>query len=292
MSTASRLIEKLFVLSGAAKDISAKKFYGKLRKNAIRYQRGDRILPRFFGVKTEKGIYCGMRYYLFTPKEVDSVKSVMYVHGSGYMNGHGRCHLRFAVDIARNTHAKVYFPIYPKLPNSTVLSTYALLNNFYAFLRKRSEVFLVGDSSGGALVLALAAEKEEIRDVIAISPWVSLKIGEEGRAVSTDVMLSLSVLDRAARLWAYDLDPENVKLSPINGDYAGKRLLIFSGEKEVFRPDIARFCREKEKGGASVTYVEGAGQQHCYPLMPTPEGRDARECVYRRLHGALYGEGE
>lgn len=289
MSTASSIIEELFRLSGVSKEISAKKFYKKLRKNAIRYKKGERRCPNFFGVRVERSVYCGMPYFLFLPKEVESEKSVMYIHGSGYMNGYRRAQAKFAAEIAQNTHAKVYFPLYPKLPIATVLPCFALLNNFYAFLRKKGDVLLVGDSSGASLALALAAEREEIRSVIAISPWVSLSVGEDGRAVDTDVMLSLSALDRAARLWAYDLPYESPKLSPIFGDYAGKELLVFAGGYELFRSDIRRFCHEKSEQGAVVTYREGREQQHCYPLLPTPEGREARKEIFKRLQGCIYG---
>ena len=214
----------------------------------------------------------------------------MYIHGSGYMNGYRHIQTKFAADLARQTHAKVYFPLYPKLPVSTVLPCFALLHNFYVFLRKKGEVYLLGDSSGGSLALALAAEREEIASVIAISPWVSLNVGEEGRRVKSDVTLSLPTLDRVARLWAYDLPYENVKLSPINGDYHGKDILLFAGEKEIFCPDLRRFAERVGASGGRILYVEGEGQQHCYPLFPTPEGRGARERIRCDLQQKIYGE--
>ena len=289
---ASCIIEKVLRLSGASKEVSAKNFYKKLRKNAIRHKKGDKGVPLFLGVKAEREIYCGMHYFVFVPRSVETDKSIMYIHGSGYMNGYRRIQAKFAAELAVRTHAKVYFPLYPKLPVSTVLPCFALLHNFYVFLGKKGEVFLIGDSSGAALALALAAEREEIRSVIAISPWVSLSVGEEGRRVKSDVTLSLSALDRAARLWAYDLPYENVKLSPINGNYMGKELLIFAGEKEIFCPDIRLFAERKSAEGCRLTYWEGEGQQHCYPLFPTPEGREARAKILSVLQERIYGEAQ
>ena len=290
MSMSSRLIERLLLLSGAAKDLSPRRFYRKLRRNAIRYKRGERRRLLLCGVRAEKSVYCGMPYYVFIPKEVETNKSVLYIHGSAYMNEPRAAQIFFAAEIARKTHAKVYFPIYPKLPLSSVLPCFALLNNFFVFLRKIGRVLLIGDSSGGALALSLAATREEIGEVIAISPWVSLSLSEEARAISTDVMLSSELLDRVGALWAKDLPYEDVRLSPIQGKFKGKSLFLIYGERERFRPDILRFCKEQSDRGATVTCMEGKGGQHCYPLMPTPEGKSARKEIIHRLQRSLYGE--
>ena len=289
MSVSSRLIERLFVLWGTAKPLSAKELYRKMRRNAIRRIGGRWFLPHF-GVKTERSVYCGMPYFTFFPKEVDTSKSVMYIHGSAYMNAPRAAQISFAAEIARKTHAKVYFPLYPKLPNASILPCFALLNNFFVFLQKQGDVMLLGDSSGGTLALALAATRKEARSAIAISPWISLSVCEEGRAVRTDVMLSVETLDRVARLWAGDLPFDDVRLSPSQGTFKGKTLLLTCGEKELLRADILRFCREQIERGATVTYLEGAEQQHCYPLLPTAEGRAAREEIVRRLQATIYGD--
>ena len=292
MSVASGIAEFLLRLSGASREISEKNFYKLMRRKAIKWKRGERSAPRFCGVKVEREVYCGMPYFVFVPPEVDTAKCVMYLHGSGYVNNYRRAQVRLAAEIAENTHAKVYFPLYVKLPFCTVLPCFALLNNYFAFLRKRSVVCLAGDSSGAALALSLAAEHRSVRSVVAISPWLRLPVGEEGRKVKSDKMLSFSKLDFAARLWREGVTEEDVRVSPIFGEYAGKKILLFAGEKEIFRPDALTFFREKSSHGATVTYVEGRGQQHCYPLMQTPEGRAARRSIFKKIRMDLYGEGQ
>ena len=290
MSAASMIIEWLLCCSGASEEISEKAFYQWMRKNAIKNEKETKRLPLLHGVKVVHGVYCGMNYFVFTPREIDSTKTILYIHGSGYVCPHQRMHLRFAAALARNLHVKVYFPLYPKLPFATIRSCFALLNNYYAFLHKKGEVLLVGDSSGGALALSLAAEQPSIESIVAISPWVLLSIGEEGRRVESDKILSLSKLDYAARLWRDDVDEIDVRVSPFFGDYSHKNIMLFVGERERFRPDVYRFFREQSGLGSEITYIEGLGQQHCYPLMSTPEGKEARETIYRKLRGILYGD--
>ena len=261
-----------------------------MRRNAIRRKKYPKCRYSACGVKTERNVYCGMRYLTFVPSNVETDKTVLYLHGSAYMNEPRAAQLRFAAEIARKTHARVQFPIYPKLPDATAISCFALLNNYFVFLRKKGEVLLLGDSSGGALALSLAATRSDIDAVIAISPWLSLSVGEEGRTVASDVMLSVDTLDRIAPLWARDLSFEDVRVSPIQGRFKGKTLFLICGEKELFRPDVLRFCGAQSGQGATVIYLEGAGQQHCYPLMPTPEGRDAREEIIHFLQKGIYGD--
>jgi len=290
MSVPSGIIDGILKLSGMDKEISERTFYKELRRSAINSRKKERMLPRFFGVKAEKGVYCGMDYYLFTPKETDTSKSIMYLHGSGYVNPIRRAQLSFAVMLARNLHAKIYLPIYPKLPFSTAISCFSLLNNYYAFLEKKGEVFPVGDSSGGALALAIAATHPSVRAVIAISPWVLLDLSEEGREVNGDLMLSVSRLDHTAKLWRGDLPESDLRVSPFYGKYEGKDVFLLAGEKERFRPDVLRFFRELSLRGCSVTYLEGRGGQHCYPLMATAEGQAACEAICLKLRSLLYGE--
>ena len=292
MSISSRLLEKAFVLTGAARPMSPKRFYKKLRKNAVTHKRGEKVKSCFLGVKTEVGVYCGMRYFVFSPREEESADVVMYLHGSGYMNVHLAAQERFAANIAKNTHLKVYFPIYPKIPLCTAVSSYAVLNNFYSFLLKQGNVILVGDSSGGALALALASERKEARLVVAVSPWVDLDLDGRADEMKEDVLLSPDTLRRAARLWRYDLPMTDVRISPTHGDFAGKKIYLFVAEKEIFRPYIREFYEKKSAQGAEIFYREGAGEQHDYPLFPTPEGRAARMMIYDVISSAAYKRGE
>jgi len=292
MSISSKVIETVFRMRGAAQPISTEKFYRKLRKSAVAYRKGEKAKGCTHGVKRECGVYCGMRYLAFTPKQVDASSLVMYLHGSGYMNSHHAFQERFAASIAKNTHLRVFFPIYPKLPASTAVASIAVLNNFYSFLLKQGDVILAGDSSGAALCLSLAAERKEAHTVAAISPWLRLDLDERAEKMcATDVVLPFDTLRCTAKLWAKDLPFSAVKVSPMYGDFSGKNILLFAAEKELFCPYAREFYERKLAEGANVRYVEGKGQQHDYPLMPTPEGRAARSLLYQAIWEAVYQRG-
>ena len=293
MSISAWVLEKLFALGGAARPMRPKRFYKELRKNAIVYKRGEGRKACCPGVKVEQGVYCGMRYFVFIPNEVDATTSVLYLHGSGYMHAHRAVHERMAAIIAKNTHLKVYFPLYPKLPVCTAVSCYAVLNNFCSFLLKQGGVIPVGDSSGASLCLSLVSERSELRTVVAMSPWLDLRLGaEEEEMRASDKMLSIERLRYIARLWAYDIPYENVRLSPANGEYDGKCVWVFVGSKEIFYPSACRFEEKNASKGVDVHCVVGEGMQHVYPLMPTPEGAAARKHICGIISEAVYKRGK
>ena len=292
MKVANGVLELFLRLSGASKTISEKTFYKKMRKNAVKTVKGKDRLPLFLGVFMEKGVYCGMRYFCFIPPQVDTAKSILYLHGSAYVDLYCGVQIKFVASLAKNTHAKVYFPLYPKLPFSTVLPCFALLNNFFAFLKKKGEVLLMGDSSGAALALSLAEAQQSIDFVVAISPWLRLFLGEEERRVKTDLMLSFSKLSYVANLWSGGVKRTDNRVSPIYGDYGGKTILLFAGEFEMFRPLAELFTAQQRVKGATIRYIEGERQQHCYPLLPTAEGERARKIIYQEMRFRLYGEGK
>ena len=103
-----------------------------------------------------------------------------------------------------------------------------------------------------------------------------------------DKMLCPERLHCIARLWAYDLPYEDVRLSPTYGEYAEKQVWLFVGSKELFYPSARRFAQRNAEKGNAVHIVEGAGLQHVYPLMPTPEGAAARRQICEIISEAVY----
>ena len=290
MSAKSKSIEWLFRIARVSEKKSPKTFYRKLRKNAIRYKRGERIPRRVSGVRVEKNLYCGMQYFTFIPKHVESAASVLYIHGSGYVNAHTRAHEKLAAEIASSVHAKVYFPIYPKLPICTAVSCQAVLYNFYRFLLKQQKIFLVGDSSGASLCLVLSEGERTADRLILISPWLDATLANVGEdEQKKDVFLNADRLRRTAKLWAYDLPLTDSKISPAQGNYEGKEIVIFCGENEIFKSSIQAFCVANRKNKTiRITYVEGKDQPHDYPLFSTPEGQEARKMLSETLVRFLY----
>jgi acetyl esterase/lipase len=63
-------------------------------------------------------------------------------------------------------------------------------------------------------------------------------------------------------------------------------MLIFSGTHDLFHPDIVTLADKAARAGVPVEMQVRNGLQHNYPLLPTPEGREARGIIARALVAA------
>ena len=72
---------------------------------------------------------------------------------------------------------------------------------------------------------------------------------------------------------------DDALVSPINGDVSElKNVTIFVGTRELFYPDDT-LLYEKLRNNYNVTLYVGQGQNHVYPVYPTPEGRIALQTI-------------
>ena len=132
----------------------------------------DRSLPtravpgfaRRFSVVTE--ILSGPRgtfpSYVITPRHREPTRTLVYLHGGGYMAPISAFQVRYAARLAREVGARVVLPDYPLAPEHTWRDSFEPLVALTArWAEGPGGAVLVGDSSGGGYALALA---EALRD--------------------------------------------------------------------------------------------------------------------------------
>ena len=94
-----------------------------------------------------------------------------------------------------------------------------------------------------------------------------------------DPMLTVTMGKMSGEAWAGSLPADDWLISPIYGDLSDlKNVSIFVGTRELFYPDDT-LLYEKLKDNTNVTLHVGKGQNHVYPVYPTPEGRIAIEQI-------------
>lgn len=60
------------------------------------------------------------------------------------------------------------------------------------------------------------------------------------------------------------------------GDLSGlRKVLLFTGTREVFYPDEVLFAKKLSDAGVECKLVIGEGMNHEYPCLPVPEAADA-----------------
>ncbi|MGZ4464710.1 MAG: alpha/beta hydrolase [Nocardioides sp.] len=255
----------------------------------------DRRLPtavspafgRRFSVVTETltGPSGSFPSYVLTPRGVAPRRTVVLVHGGGFMAPIDPFHVRYATRLARALGARVVLPDYPLAPEHTWRASHEPLVEEVARWCAEGPVVLAGDSAGGGLALALA---QSLRDrggpqperLLLLSPWSDLTMSAPDTEAfgERDPWLFLGKATAYAAWWAGS--PEDLarpEVSPALGDLDGlPRALMFCGTRDLLAPGCRLLADRAAASTWDLTYVEVPDLLHVYPLLPfVPEARVA-----------------
>ena len=210
-------------------------------------------------------------------------RSVLYLHGGGFVSGLDRLHWRYAARLVRDLHMRVVLARYPLTPTHTWQDALPPLVRLFESLAVDSPrgVVVMGDSAGGGLAVALAQQVArrsgpQPTHLVAFAPWVDLTGATPGTvdAARTDPWLTLSKLRLYGTWWGGD--PPAPEASPLAGDLSGlPPTLVLCGTRDLLLPQSRLLVIRAQEAGTPVSYVEEPGLLHVYPLLPVPEARRA-----------------
>jgi acetyl esterase/lipase len=212
------------------------------------------------------------------------VRTVLYLHGGGFVSGLDPNHWRYAARLARRLGVRVVLPDYPLTPTHTWTDSLPRLVALFERLAVESAqgVVLMGDSAGGGLAVGVAQlvarrPGPQPTHLVAFAPWVDLTGRTPGteEAAATDPWLTLSKLRLYGTWWGAG-DPPADQASPLAGDLSGlPPTLLMCGTRDLLLPQVRLLAERARAAGSPVTYVEQPGLIHVYPLLPIPEARRA-----------------
>lgn len=213
----------------------------------------------------------------------DAHRTLLYLHGGGYVGHADPQHWRFAGRLAERLGARVVVPQYPVAPTHTWRDAHPPLLDLLARMvaENPDDLTLVGDSAGAGLALSLVQQERAGSEplparVVLISPMLDLT-GSVGPA--DDPWLPQGYLDSCARLWAGGDPLDSPLISPLFGELAGlSPLLVMAGTRDFALPHARALVARVRATGGPATYVEGRRLLHDYPLLNVPEaGRALRQ---------------
>jgi acetyl esterase/lipase len=235
-------------------------------------------------------------YFTAPAGKTDDSRYVVFLHGGGYIHEIARAHWRFIGYLTRTARVRCIVPIYPLAPGATagdvVPATGRLLR---AILEEVGDarVTVVANSAGAGLALAAT---QWLRDgghrlpghLALISPGVNASLDDPGRLLiaADDPMQAIPGIVETGRLYAGGLDLSHPYVSPLNGTFGGlPPMTLFSGTCDVLYPDSIDLAGKARAAGVPVQLYLHKGQPHNYPVLPTPEGREARAAIVRIVRG-------
>lgn len=212
-------------------------------------------------------------------------RTVLYLHGGGFVAPIDPFHVRYAARLASALDAEVLLPDYPLAPGHTWRDSHDALVDLAADLLAERPTVLAGDSAGGGIAVAVA---QTLRDrggpqpthLLLHAPWVDLTTSTPATRwyAKRDPWLRITKLEAYARWWAGS--PEDLarpEVSPALADLAGLPPgLLFVGTRDLLLPGCRLLARRAEEAGWDLTLVEEPGLIHVYPLLSMiPEAQRA-----------------
>jgi acetyl esterase/lipase len=180
----------------------------------------------------------------------------------------------------------VVVPFYPLAPDATVDDVLPRLVQLHGQVANRDDLptVLMGDSAGGALVLALAARIRDLDGrrparVVGLSPWLDATLDEDQVAglEASDPMLAESGLRAAGRWYAGRHLPSAPMVSPVNASLQGLPPVdVFIGARDILRPAVDDLADRARVEDADLRVHEVPAMFHVWMTRAIPEARRTR----------------
>jgi acetyl esterase/lipase len=258
-----------------------------LRTARKRQRSGDRGPTRWTRLThhvTERTV-AGMTVWTVRPRRGSPVARVVYVHGGGYVHPLTRDYWRLVRALA-SAPAEVSVPAYPLAPDSTVddvLPALVEVATDVASQHPELPTILMGDSAGGALVLAMATrlrhDGPQPTSLVALSPWLDATLDEDAveDLEPTDPMLAESGLRAAGRWWAGLRSPSDPLVSPVRADLSDLPPIdVYIGRHDILRPAVSDLAKRADRHEIDLHVHEVSAMFHVWMTRRLPEGRRTR----------------
>jgi len=221
----------------------------------------------------------GFPSYTLTRRGRTPHRTVVYLHGGGFVAPIDPFQVRYAARLATALDARVVMPDYPLTPEHTWRDSHDALVSLVQrqLATTPGGVVLGGDSAGGGLALAVAMG---VRDrggpqpshLLLVSPWVDLTAStpETFEVTETDPWLFIGKMQAYAEWWAGSADElGRPEVSPALADLAGlPPALMFFGTRDSLAPGGRLLTRRAAEAGWELTSVEEPDLLHVYPILP------------------------
>lgn len=228
-------------------------------------------------------------------------RTVLYVHGGGYVQGSIASYRGMAGRVAEALDARVLLYEYRLAPENPFPAGLDDSVAAYAWLLESGvpagDIVVMGDSAGGGLALATLLRLKELNMAmpaagVCFSPLADFEAsGDSAKPGAVDdPMIPAAAIPQAGGLYAPG-QLRNPLVSPVYGDLSGlPPLLIFVGTREVLLDDAVRLKRNADAAGVHAMLVVREGLTHGWPYFgpALPESRETLQQV-RRFVGEKTG---
>jgi epsilon-lactone hydrolase len=196
-----------------------------------------------------------------TPPDAAPARSILYIHGGGFVLGSSKTYREFTGRLGRAAKAECIVPDYRLAPEhpfpagleDTVTAYEWMLDHGY----DPKHLAIAGDSAGATLLLGMlhilkARSQPFPACFVGICGWYDLTNSSESIRTNgdRDIFVPPNFNDAAAKPYLEDADPNDVLASPLLGDVSGfPPSLIHVGGTERLIDDQTRLHDKLQKAG-------------------------------------------
>ena len=235
--------------------------------------------PCTIGSKCEPVEAGGVPALKVTAPGAKADRTILYLHGGGYVFGSPRSHRDLGEYLSLAAGATVYMLDYRLAPEHPFPGAVDDATAAYRWLiesgLKPGRIAISGDSAGGGLTFAtlLSIRNHQLpmpACAVPLSPWTDLDCTGETFVTKAEVdpMVHKDFTRQLADLYFPNGDLKNPLASPLYGDLKGlPPLLIQVGERETLLDDSRRIADKARREGVDVTLEIEPGQIHVFQIF-------------------------
>jgi len=266
-----------------AQDTSAGKFIGRPPKD----------------VEVENININGIDAAWIRPSDADKTKTLLHIHGGGYVTGSVTSYLRMCILMAQTLKVNVLLPAYRLAPEHPFPAALEDVLKIYRWLLSHGyqskDILISGDSAGGGLcvasVLALRDQGDAVpAAVICLSPWADLTMQGQSHVTKSksEAMLNTETLREWALAYTNKENLGNPLVSPIFADFHDfPPLLIQVSGDEILLDDAVALAEKAKSAGVDVSLKVWDGLWHVWQVVgdAIPESKMAFEEIGQFARG-------
>lgn len=234
------------------------------------------VLDKYPNVVLNETKIAGVNCYELTNNKIKSNgKTLLCIHGGGYVFGQGLSGLVEAIYMAGLSGYKVIAVDYRMAPKYPYPAAVDDVYNVYKELLKNTDaknIGVYGTSTGGGLTLILTQKAKDTNlplpaAIAALTPWSDMdKIGDSyitNEHVDNSLVAYDGWLKSAAQVYAQNHNLKDPYLSPVYGDTTGfPPTLLVSGTRDLFLSNTVRMQENLLKHNVNTDLIVYEGQSH------------------------------
>jgi len=214
-------------------------------------------------------------------------KHIILLHGGAYVSEALKGHRILLEKLVLHHDFKVTFIDYPLAPEHAASTTVGIVEQAFNKVAKEhpdDDLFLLGDSAGGGLALALLQILRAKNNphfplkTVLVSPWLDISMSNKDIPdyITKDVLLSYDGLKKCGLLYARDMDLNNPKVSPIYGHPDHLSIIkIFVSTHELFYPDCLLLKQKLDHAeGSTALLTIKRKMVHDWIVLPFRERKE------------------